>query len=162
IAMTHPLPSSLAFQGVTLLATIGGQRCRSVSARGKILIHLVAVAHATEVDASLRRKERQSKRAGSVQRALHRREGALQVRAEALHANVDCPCDPGRDQAVLDRGRTALVAKEFLQKCHGSCSSICPGRDPAATGNGSVIECTCKHAVPSFAQMKQDDVRKTL
>src|SRR5262245_46860859 len=47
-----------------------------------------------------------------VERVLHRREGGLQLRAEALHDGDNGNRNAGRDQAILDGGRARLVLHE--------------------------------------------------
>src|SRR5262245_9422534 len=48
----------------------------------------------------------------SVQRILHRREGRLELRAQALNHRDDGDRDASRDQAVLDGRRAGLVFHE--------------------------------------------------
>jgi hypothetical protein len=53
-----------------------------------------------------------------LQRAVYRSELGVELRADALNCRNDRKRDTGSDQAILDRGRTGLIAQEYSNGFH--------------------------------------------
>src|SRR6476661_9856713 len=59
-------------------------------------------------------------------------EGRVQLVADALHRSNSGNSDQGRNQAVLNRGRTLRIFDQLDELAHGR-HSLVPGRGPSAT-----------------------------
>ena len=59
-----------------------------------------------------------------LQRAIHVRERAAQIRAETVDGGNDCERDAGRDQTIFDRGSPRLISPERFKKFPQSLSPV--------------------------------------